>query len=68
MISRPPPTSCRTPRAWPPSGSAVEAAEHADDIALAAVLGERKRDLAGERLVDFFEMARRVDVDLETPP
>lgn len=47
---------------------AAEAAEREDDIALAAVLGERRRDLAEEHLVDFDEMARRVDVDLDTLP
>lgn len=47
---------------------AVEAAEREDDIALATVLGERKRELTEEQLVDFDEMARRVDVDLDTLP
>jgi len=32
------------------------------------VLGERKRDLIEEQLVDFDDMARRVDVDLNTLP
>ena len=47
---------------------AVEAAEREDDIALATVLGERKRDLIEEQLIDFDDMARRVDVDLNTLP
>lgn len=47
---------------------AVEATEREDDIALATVLGERKRDLTEEQLVDFDEMARRVDVDLDALP
>ena len=47
---------------------AVEAAEREDDIALATVLGERKRDLTEEQLVDFDEMARRVDVNLDALP
>jgi len=46
----------------------VEATEREDDIALATVLGERKRDLTEEQLVDFDEMARRVDVDLDALP
>jgi len=47
---------------------AVEAAEREDDIALATVLGEHTRDLDEEQLVDFDDMARRVDVDLNTLP
>jgi len=47
---------------------AAEAAEREDDVALATVLGERKRDLSEEQLVDFDDMAARVDVDLDTLP
>ncbi len=47
---------------------AGEAAEREDDIALATLVGERKRGLDEEQLVDFDDMARRVDVDLNTLP
>ena len=47
---------------------AAEAAEREDDVALATVLGERKRDLSEAKLVDFDDMAARVDVDLDTLP
>jgi len=56
------------PPARPPSGSPSRLPQREDDTALATALAERKRDLDDPQLVDLDEMARRVDVDLDTLP